>query len=71
MINKQELVNLINEYQAKNSAKNYFVKALKNEMTTSKKVKHENIVSCEEVLETSSNIYFFLELCNGGYVIAN
>ena len=47
MINKQELVNLINEYQAKNSAKNYFVKALKNEMITSKKVKHENIVSCE------------------------
>lgn len=40
MINKQELVNLINEYQAKNTAKNYFVKALKNEMITSKKVKH-------------------------------
>lgn len=71
MINKQDLVNLINEYQAKHSAKNYFVKALKNEMITSKKVKHQNIVSCEEVLETSSNIYFFLELCNHGCAASN
>jgi serine/threonine protein kinase len=60
MISKQELLDLINAYKAKNSAKNYFIKALKNEMTTCKKLKHKNIVLCEDVLETKGNIYFFL-----------
>jgi serine/threonine protein kinase len=66
MISKQELLDLINAYQAKNSAKNYFIKALKNEMSTWKKLKHKNIVECEDVLETTGNIYFLLEFCNEG-----
>jgi hypothetical protein len=44
MISKQGLLELINAYQAKNSAKNYFIKALKNEMSTWKKLKHRNVV---------------------------
>lgn len=29
-------------------------------------LKHENIVSLEEVLETDQNVYFIMELCGGG-----
>ena len=67
MISKQELINQINTYQAKTTAKDYFVKALKNEMNTWRKLDHPSIVKCVDVLETSSNIYFFLEYCEGGY----
>jgi serine/threonine protein kinase len=66
MISKQGLLELINGYKAKSSAKNYFIKALKNEMSTWKKLKHRNIVECEDVLETTGNIYFLLEFCNQG-----
>ena len=39
---------------------------LENEIASLRKLNHQNIVKLEEVIENESQLYFVMELCNGG-----
>ncbi len=66
MIAKKDLVDKINASHNKQPTKEYLLGSLKNEVNTWKTLKHPNIVSFYDYSETTSNIYFFLELCEDG-----
>lgn len=60
MISKKGLIEKINTSKNKALTKDYFISALKNEVSTWKSLKHPNIVEFKDFSETSNNIYFFL-----------
>lgn len=45
--------------------KRYLIDALKNELMLWKALEHPHVVRFIDFSETSNNIYFFLEYCNG------
>ena len=71
MISKEALINKINLTDNIQLTKDYFLKALKNEILIWKQLKHSNIVAFRDLSETKNNIYFLLEYCSGGQFLSN
>lgn len=66
MIAKANLLEKLKKASDPEERKKYIIKALKNEVILWKQLNHPHIVRFIDLFETPSNIYFFLEYCDGG-----
>lgn len=66
MIEKNKLVNKLIVSHNPEEKKEFFLKALRNEVKVWMALSHQNIVQFQDFSETKNNYYFIMEYCKDG-----
>lgn len=65
MINKNQVIGIDEEVWK--AHREYFINRLQEEVRIWKELKHPNVVTFHNIIESTNTVYIFLEYCEGGY----